>query len=450
MTDKQKQELEDEKNKNNPNYNPEMLISNTRNKKNKKKQNWKDKEITELDYSRCDFPVPYSEARLVENWFEFNDATVKPIYPGQLQSKFGGKQQNGCAYMLVYRQKSLNPKVSNDDSHQVVDKPKMPNYLKEVIDTTNATYSKDRETYEQMKNQIDIVLQDKEQYFMVTQNEVIGEAMPLIKYRNSHDFEMKGVHCRLSLDDTLDDAFAKILESTALPDDFELFEVCQEQQPNKYCRVLRCFSDLRHIKRRVDGREIKNDNEPLSIRELNHLEPDSLSNHSTWLVIPNSQTDPQNTALCSSLKNFSGQHVLPIRLRIKVFGDETELLVYNSMSAYLLLKKLEDMTSFAPETMKVIAVSGVGSNRREIRIDNRARTPEALMTVSLLELDLNDGTEIQVDLKDEEEIAREQQEAQQQEDALKDDQGAGGGPGGSTEDRAGRRIKYAQDKDVDS
>ena len=62
----------------------------------------------------------------------------------------------------------------------------------------------------------------------MTKNEIMGEQMPLLRYRNSHDFEMKGVHCRLDMNDTLDDALAKIVEATALADDFELFEVCQD------------------------------------------------------------------------------------------------------------------------------------------------------------------------------------------------------------------------------
>jgi hypothetical protein len=52
MSENQKKELEDEKNKNNPNYEGSK-------KKNKKKGK-KDKEIVQLDYSLCDFPLPYS------------------------------------------------------------------------------------------------------------------------------------------------------------------------------------------------------------------------------------------------------------------------------------------------------------------------------------------------------------------------------------------------------
>lgn len=99
MSELQLKELEDEKNKNNPNKGQ---------KKGKKQKENKVKEFIELDYSKCKYPLPYSEDRLLDNWFEFNDSTITPIYSGTLQSKFGGNTSNGNAYMLVYRQKSLN------------------------------------------------------------------------------------------------------------------------------------------------------------------------------------------------------------------------------------------------------------------------------------------------------------------------------------------------------
>mmetsp|Transcript_26658 Transcript_26658/g.40668 ORF Transcript_26658/g.40668 Transcript_26658/m.40668 type:complete len:83 (-) Transcript_26658:1027-1275(-) len=82
MTEEQKADIDAEKNKNNPNQGKK------KNKKQNKKK--KDQEIIELDYSKCKFPIPFSKASLVDNWFEFNDSAVSPIQPGTLQSKFGG------------------------------------------------------------------------------------------------------------------------------------------------------------------------------------------------------------------------------------------------------------------------------------------------------------------------------------------------------------------------
>jgi hypothetical protein len=51
------------------------------NNQNKKK----DTEVV-YDYDECDFPLPYSEKRLIENWYDYDDSTVTPILPGKLQS----------------------------------------------------------------------------------------------------------------------------------------------------------------------------------------------------------------------------------------------------------------------------------------------------------------------------------------------------------------------------
>ena len=40
----------------------------------------------EYDYDECDFPIAYSEKRLIEGWYDFNDSSVTPILPGKLQS----------------------------------------------------------------------------------------------------------------------------------------------------------------------------------------------------------------------------------------------------------------------------------------------------------------------------------------------------------------------------
>lgn len=50
----------------------------------KKKKKEKQKDVVELDYSKCKFPLPYSEERLLDDWFEFNDSGVTPIYSGTL------------------------------------------------------------------------------------------------------------------------------------------------------------------------------------------------------------------------------------------------------------------------------------------------------------------------------------------------------------------------------
>lgn len=78
-----------------------------------------------LDFDKCDFPIPYSKPSLAHRWFDFNDSTVRAIYPGSLQGMFGGSSAN--AYMLVYRQKKLN----------AVQKPIVPEYWKTAVEALN-------------------------------------------------------------------------------------------------------------------------------------------------------------------------------------------------------------------------------------------------------------------------------------------------------------------------
>lgn len=80
-----------------------------------------------MDFDLCDFPVAYSDKRLVSDWFEFNDSTVTPIMPGTLQNTFGG--HSGSAYMLIYRQRKLNSEASSS-----ID---IPTYWKAEIEKLN-------------------------------------------------------------------------------------------------------------------------------------------------------------------------------------------------------------------------------------------------------------------------------------------------------------------------
>lgn len=50
---------------------------------------------------------------------------------------------------------------------------------------------------------------------------------------------MKGIKCRISLDDTLKDVNTKISKAIDL-EAFNLFEICQDSK-SKLCRVLRSY-----------------------------------------------------------------------------------------------------------------------------------------------------------------------------------------------------------------
>ena len=67
--------------------------------------------MKDLDYSKCDFPVPYSNRENLKHWFNFNDSSVEPLMPGSLQKIFGGSATN--AYVLIYRtRKSMEDAAS--------------------------------------------------------------------------------------------------------------------------------------------------------------------------------------------------------------------------------------------------------------------------------------------------------------------------------------------------
>ena len=89
--------------------------------------------------------MPYSEKRLIDDWYEFNDSSVRPITPGTLSSKFGGSSHDGNAYMLVYRQKKMNFKEG-----EVA--PAIPEYQKTDIVTKNVANDIAKDAYEILKN----------------------------------------------------------------------------------------------------------------------------------------------------------------------------------------------------------------------------------------------------------------------------------------------------------
>jgi len=69
--------------------------------------------------------LPYSEKRLIEGWYDFNDSGVSPIQPGKLQSMFGNGSGSESAYILVYRQKKMCQELATEKP-----KPAFPNYWK--------------------------------------------------------------------------------------------------------------------------------------------------------------------------------------------------------------------------------------------------------------------------------------------------------------------------------
>lgn len=205
---------------------------------------------------------------------------------------------------------------------------------------------------------------------------------------------LKGTHCRVKLDETIEDAYAKILEKTQLSNSFELFEVCQDTR-NRYCRILRCFSTLKDVKRKINDKELPDDGTALTLNEINESVPESVTHESTWLLLKNTGEGEENYELCQQLKELAGYTIVPMRLKVRLFEDETELVVYNILSLFLLLQKISDMTQIPTDQFRVKAID----EARIFRIDNKAKNDEIKATISMRDLEIHDGTPLIVELK---------------------------------------------------
>lgn len=104
----------------------------------------------EYEYDECDFPLPYSDRRLIENWFCFDDSSVFPILPGKLQSQFGGSGQN--AYILIYRQKKISENLASEK------RPMLPEYWLPFLESLNQANEQERAQYKELENQLDVIL----------------------------------------------------------------------------------------------------------------------------------------------------------------------------------------------------------------------------------------------------------------------------------------------------
>ena len=86
-----------------------------------------------------------------------------------------------------------------------------------------------------------------------------------------------------------------------------------------------------------------------------------------------------------------------MRLKVRFFEDETEIVVYNNLSLFLLLQKIADMTQMPANTFRVKAID----QARIFRIDNKAENDEIKATISMRDLEIYDGTPLVIELKEE-------------------------------------------------
>ena len=143
--DDKKEEKEEEKNNEEEKDKKKGKKKNKKNKNNKqenkeKKDNDNNK-INSINENEKDFPIPYENKSLKENWFEFNDTSVTSMPISRLEKVFKGK---ASAYMLFYSKKQNNK--------EKIDILPPPDYLKNYMDELNQKLEKERINYEQEKN----------------------------------------------------------------------------------------------------------------------------------------------------------------------------------------------------------------------------------------------------------------------------------------------------------
>ena len=155
------------KNKKNKNKeNKENEIIEEENKEDKEDKNIKENE------NEKDFPIPYENKSLRENWFEFNDTSVTSMPISRLEKVFKGK---ASAYMLFYSKKLIN--------EEKIEILSPPDYLKNHMDELNQKLEKERIHYEQEKNSFIINIYN-ENSFQLNKDEQI---ITLLKEKNEKD-----------------------------------------------------------------------------------------------------------------------------------------------------------------------------------------------------------------------------------------------------------------------
>ena len=129
----------------------------------KKKEEEKKEFYDDTIKDDVEFPVPFSNKELSNNWFDFNDSTVKPIPANRIQIQFGGNSSEN-AYILLYRQKALVK-----DPH--FKKKELDGYLKKSIDAQNEGLEKIRTIYKNAEAELELIFIDpglinvRKQYF---------------------------------------------------------------------------------------------------------------------------------------------------------------------------------------------------------------------------------------------------------------------------------------------
>jgi len=131
-------------------------------------------------------------------WFDFNDSCVLPIKDSSLKKQFGGKDE--CAYMLIYRDVTLQDKVEFKD---------IPQHLEKELADFNASIENQRVSYEKTMNSFYVYphFQDSVEYRDGLLYFVEKQLTP------EQELESDGITLSLNSASTTSDLFAQITEN---------------------------------------------------------------------------------------------------------------------------------------------------------------------------------------------------------------------------------------------
>lgn len=117
------------------------------------------------------------------NWYDFNDSNVTPIKVNKLRRQFGGKTE--CAYMLVYRHRSLQVDQGTPTDHGI----EVPQHLLQFIENENLKVQEEREEWERAANQIRIHIYSTDHFFV--DEEGIARVVPLDSTQSPDSIDTK-------------------------------------------------------------------------------------------------------------------------------------------------------------------------------------------------------------------------------------------------------------------
>ena len=161
-----KEEKEQEENKNEEDIKGKKKGKKKNKNQNKKENNKENKikiEKINLNENEKDFPIPYENKSLKENWFEFNDTSVTSMPISRLEKVFKGK---ASAYMLFYSKK--------ENSKEKIEILSAPEYLKNYMDELNKNLEKERINYQEEKNSFMINIYNEKNFTLNKEEQTIS------------------------------------------------------------------------------------------------------------------------------------------------------------------------------------------------------------------------------------------------------------------------------------